>query len=198
MHTYLFSLFFLSFCAIAQEHRGARPLPTESTPVYANTAEAALIRAAAEGDAEAVRKHLSGTVNVLARDALGDCALAAAVRGANIEIVRLLLRRGASPDVLGRGGYSALGLAAMRGYAEIARALIDAGADVAIVSAHGNRPLHDAVVLNRVDIVKLLLAHGARADATDQQGRTPLALALAHGHEATAKLLRAAARSRRS
>ncbi len=160
----------------------ARLLPNERAPVFANAPEQALLQAAESANFAQVKKLLATDINVNARSVTDDTVLAAAVRGGDIEIVRMLLRRGARPDVSGRDGYTPLGLAALRGYLESARALLAAGADVNLRSAHGNTPLHDAVATNRLELVNLLLAHRADLTRRNDAGLPALAMAAMGGH----------------
>jgi hypothetical protein len=103
--------------------------------------------------------------NLAARD--GDTALRVAVQQGAVELVRLLLGKGASPDARAKGpGLSTplmlcAGLRIENGE-ESARLLIGAGADVNAAGSDGQTPLILAVRSGNVPVVSLLV--GAKAD----------------------------------
>ncbi len=91
-----------------------------------------------------------------------------------LEIVRLLLARGAQVDARGGGGRSALYWASMHTDHEIMKTLIEAGANPSIETNNGQTPLY--AVGNDVDFkaYRLLMDSGADINHTDRSGRTPL------------------------
>ena len=88
-------------------------------------------------------------------------------------------------------GQTPLQFAAQAGDPALAQLLLDHGADL---QAHrgwkGWTPLHWAAYRGRAAVVELLLARGADPLATDEDGQTPRDLALQHGHDEVAALLR--------
>ena len=76
----------------------------------------------------AVERFLDAGVDVNVRDRDGRTALHSAVVQGCTDTVRLLLERGAHPDIATPGGCTALMLAERHGHAEIARLLRQAGA----------------------------------------------------------------------
>ena len=89
----------------------------------------------------------------------------ACVKG-HVDIVRLLLNRGADVDVKNYYG-TALYWACKRGHAEIARFLIDAGAKVNFPKGSALLPLSGACENKDPYLVKFLLATGAKANGKD-------------------------------
>lgn len=80
------------------------------------------------GDSVKVREMIGAGVNIDQGAATGNITpLDVAVDEGHIEVVRVLLEAGASPNT-GLYGDNALASAASRGYTEIARMLIRAGA----------------------------------------------------------------------
>ena len=107
----------------------------------------------------------------------GMSALEVAVgnRVSRTQIVKLLLRAGATPD--GRQG-TALIWAATYGHTKAVQLLLRAGASVDQPrSFNGLTALMEASLRGHVEIVQLLLRAGARPDAKDKEGRTALMLA---------------------
>jgi ankyrin repeat protein len=101
--------------------------------------------------------------------------------------MRLLLERGADPNIATFEGTTALMAAAgvnwtvAQTYTESPQALIDAiniclehGADVNAVNSMGVTAIIGAANRGSNDIIRLLHAKGARLDVVDKQGRSPL------------------------
>ena len=107
------------------------------------------------------------------------------------EAVRLLLARGANPNLAARNAMNvaAIHAASAAGSFGIALALIEAGADVNAVQQAGYRPLHAAAMTGQVDLAKLLLDRGADPNAKADDGRTALAMARDAKQQAVMDLL---------
>lgn len=97
-------------------------------------------------------------VNSPSKNALGVTPLQSAVAGGHLEIIRLLLTAGASPNVREGGGYTPLHTAAHNGDAEIVRNLIFGGADLEAKSDNKETPLDMARKSGHDEIVNLLNA----------------------------------------
>jgi ankyrin repeat protein len=107
------------------------------------------------------------------------------------DSVRLLLARGANPNLAARNALkvAAIHAATASGSLPIARALIEAGADVNAAQQAGFTPLHAAAMEGRLELAKLLLEHGADRNAKAEDGRTPLAMARDAKREALVDIL---------
>jgi len=131
---------------------------------------------------------------VIKDDARGLNVLQYASLHGHIEVVQLLLDRGASPDR--RGGnhvvHTALGISCENGYTDIARLLIERGADVNKTNTDERTPLHKTAIKGRPDTARLLLDHGAKANTKDLWGYTPLHLACQPGRPDVVRVLLAA------
>lgn len=112
------------------------------------------------GKVEAVKYLIKAgaEVNSPSKNSLGVTPLQSAVAGGHLEITRLLLEAGASPNVRERGGYTPLHAAAQNGDVEIVRSLIFGGADVEAVSEKNERPLDIAQKSGHHEVVNLLKA----------------------------------------
>ncbi|HEX9760646.1 MAG TPA: ankyrin repeat domain-containing protein [Candidatus Acidoferrales bacterium] len=127
-----------------------------SLPLYSQTPqEEEFFAAVRRGDLSAVRAALDAGMDVNAKYRYGATALFPACDRGHVEIVKLLLERGAEVNVQDTF-YRAtpLGWAANKGHAEIIKLLLDKGAtgiDAVLMSG---------VSQNRPEIVRLALAKG--------------------------------------
>ena len=103
------------------------------------------------------------------------------------EAVRLLLARGADPDVPGTGWMTGtpLNAAASARHATVVALLLEAGADPGAVQRGGWTPLHSAAHNGDARTVELLLSHGADPSAVDDDGRSVGDMAGESGDAAT-------------
>ena len=105
-----------------------------------------------------------------------------------IDLVRLLIRRGADVNKPRRNGTTPLFCAACEGYEAIAKELIAAGADVNHQAHDGRTPLVSAASNNQIKLAKLLIANGAIvserciAAAATEEMREALAQAYTYDH----------------
>lgn len=142
-----------------------------------------LLKAASAGDIARVRGRLDGgaDVNYHSKDkqATGRTALTEAVIHGHLDVVRLLLERGAILEWQDHAvGFTPLGWAADQGHASIVEALLEAGADPNAATPEFLRtPLMAAAQRGNLTIVKLLIAAGANVNATTFDGRTALSIA---------------------
>jgi uncharacterized protein len=79
-----------------------------------------------------------------------------AVHAREFNVVRELLKKGASPDLVSSDGFTALGLAAWRGEVHMVKAMLKAGADPLAASIQGQLPMHLAAAGGHVPVVVAL------------------------------------------
>lgn len=110
----------------------------------------------------------------------------------HLEVVRLLLRKGASPNVASQNPLKVMPLhSALDGTRkEMARVLIDSGADVDESQGDGWTPLHYCANSGDVETAKYLIDKGARGDQEDSKGRLPADVAEEKGFTDLAEILR--------
>jgi ankyrin repeat protein len=104
----------------------------------------------------------------------------ACVNGGREDVVRFLLRRGASVNVEDDDGNTPLHQASADGNAAVVRLLLKRGADMEAQAYDGATPLISACRggLRRTEAaVRVLVDRGADMEAQDEQGQTPLMLA---------------------
>ena len=105
-------------------------------------------------------------------------AISVAAEAGNLEVVNLLLKRGAKVN---QSGSSALFLAVSHGHLEVAKRLLAAAANVYHQNKDGITALMVAAMRNDVEMTKLLLQHHKRSttgiNLTNNVGLTALNLA---------------------
>jgi len=112
------------------------------------------------GKSEAVKYLIKAgaEVNSPSKNSLRVTPLQSAVAGGHLEITRLLLEAGASPNVRERDGYTPLHAAAQNGDVEIVRSLIFGGANVETINEKNEKPLDIALKSGHHEVVNLLKA----------------------------------------
>jgi ankyrin repeat protein len=173
-----------------------------------------LFYAARDGNLEVAHVLIAKGASINAKDATGVTILVAALNNGQPEAAKLLLGKGASIDdgvysplilasergyldvvkmLLARGadfsrpspsGDTALRGAARSGQRELVEFLIERGADV-----NQGLPLLGAAFRNRRDMVKLLLDKGADVNAVDKDGRSALWMVSGDEYEEMMRLL---------
>jgi ankyrin repeat protein len=135
--------------------------------------------AARDGSTARAQELLSAGADVEARDNANWTPILSAARGGHTEIVKMLLERGANPNVVehGNGNMTPLIWAAALDNLECVQMLLDHGADVNASTTQGYTALMQAAQNGTPGTVKVLLDHGANLG---NQGRTALEIAKAN------------------
>jgi uncharacterized protein len=158
----------------------ARPAAADLNPFSAYYENPA--RAAAQNDAEAVRKIVGGgDGNPNQVDDSSRTAMHYAAMNGNLQIIAILIKANAKLNPTDPLGDTPLHLAAARGQTEAAKLLLDAGAEVDPQDRNGLTPLMMAASHGNLELVRYLLAKGANPRKTDYTGRDALSWA-ADGH----------------
>ncbi|TIB70618.1 hypothetical protein E3Q22_04114 [Wallemia mellicola] len=105
----------------------------------------------------------------------------------SLEIVSLLINKGADVNHVNGKGQASLHYAASKNHPEIARKLLSHGADVNVKDRANQHPLYVYKLLINPDDGKERAK--TRLNTSDRIGNTPLHLAIESGHAATAVLL---------
>ena len=112
-----------------------------------------------------------------------------AAKNGHTDIVRLLLDKGAKPNISDDYGESPLKAAAYEGYKEVIKLLIDSGADPNMVDGNFDSALHEAASMGHNDVIQLLLDIGVNPNISNRWGDEPLHNAARHGHIGIIQLL---------
>lgn len=142
------------------------------------TGKTCLHFAAGMGRMEAVTYILEiapGIVGI--KDVGGNTALHMACRGGHLQVVEILVARGAKPGVTNNTGVTPLQHVDSP---SIVQFLCKAGADPNALSESGG-PLHFAASEGYADVVTELIGVGADPNLADQQGLAPIIVAAASG-----------------
>ena len=152
----------------------ARSVFQKEIPEY----ECKLWIASRNGKAKEVRRLLSNRMldvdHVKAewfKDATTPLSMAA--KCGHLNVVILLLGRGADPNKATRSGWTPLHMGASRGDIGVIKMLIERGAVVNIADENGETPLLTAALYGHRKIFELLIKRGAESKK-DNRGRDPL------------------------
>ncbi|XP_035664674.1 GA-binding protein subunit beta-1-like [Branchiostoma floridae] len=115
------------------------------------------LKAGADIDYDHVDSEVSST---------GTALFLASNRG-HVDVVRLLLRKGASMVKRAKSAFAPLHTAAHMGNTEVMEVLVQHGATLEIKDGFQNTPLMTACIYNHVDTVKRLIELGARPYVPD-------------------------------
>ncbi|MEJ7692520.1 ankyrin repeat domain-containing protein [Daejeonella sp.] len=109
----------------------------------------------------------------------------------NEDVARLLLLKGAEPNIPSKNGYHVYPIhsAVASNYDMIAKMLLEAGANVNVVQMSGATPLHSAAHNGNIDLLIVLLEAGAEVKALTDDGKTPADKASEKGFNEIAKIL---------
>jgi ankyrin repeat protein len=163
--------------------------------VRAHVAELDVFESAAFGDLDRLSELFAtepDLVNATSGDGFTPLHLAAFF--GQTDAVRLLLARGAEPDVRGQGWMTgtALSAAAAGGHTAIVLLLLEVGVDPNVQQAQGFTPLHAAAQNADLEAVRALLDAGADPAIVTEEGVTAAELAEQAGDLVTVETLREA------
>ena len=141
----------------------------------------ALHYAVLRGHAGAARVLIEeGRAPLDVEDEEGNAPLNVAADRGHLEVLRLLVTRGAAVDKPNRDGKTALVMAAEMGHVAVVRVLVGAGASLNARDIYGKTILHHAAERGQTSMVRMLLLETIVAmvvDVADAKGHTALHIA---------------------
>ena len=152
-----------------------------------------LMKAARAGRGDEVRRLAEKGPDLNARGGrMGLTPLIVAAANGHVDVVTILLDRGARPDEPDSSDMTALMNAVMFDQPAVVQVLLERGADVNARTGHGG--MTPLMFVNNSEIASMLLLKGAEAQAKTTDGQTALDRAEARGQTDLAEVLRIAAR----
>lgn len=155
-----------------------------------------LLNAIHRNDVEAVRGLIHAGVNVnteiehFGLKGYSPLHMAAGSNETDLEIVEMLLYKGANIDAVREGGETPLLLAADSSASAIASRLIRAGADINAANEWGRTALHSAAAQKNPEMVRMLIDAKANLNAKiKSNGETPLMWAMRSGNQKVVRML---------
>ena len=154
-----------------------------------------IFEAVVNQDSSVLKKQISTTANIDARDSYGRTALHVAAYSANHEAMRLLVKAGANPNALENDRYDIVTIAAVANDIQTLRLSLDLGASPSnITSLYDGTALIAAAHLGHAEVVQILIRAGAPLDHVNNLNWTALIESIVLGdggkqHTATLKAL---------
>lgn len=125
------------------------------------------------GDLAMLQKLLESDKKLVnSKSAYGRTPLMGAAQEGNTEMIELLLKLGANPNLQDTSGSTALMLASSNGKTGVALALLAAGVDINFQCSKGGTALMAAAAWGHFELVKLFLERGADPYLRDCDGET--------------------------
>jgi ankyrin repeat protein len=178
---------FMTVDAHTMEWLFSRPVPQPSGELTALDLAATLIENGAD-----VNAQVTGRPFALHHDSTGNRNIGEgatpffrAATTSDLAMMRLLLDRGADPNIPTKNGTTALMAIAGLNWVEISslgteeetiegmKILLSRGADVNATNSAGETAMHGAAQRGADRVVQFLADHGARLDVKNKEGRTP-------------------------
>lgn len=156
--------------------------------------DAALLRAAEDGEADRVARALRAGADLETRDPRGRTALLLAATGDHVDVARLLVALGSDPDALDDQHDTAWLVTGVTGSVAMLEALLPAEPDLTIVNRYGGTSLIPASERGHVEYVRRVLGTGIDVDHVNRLGWTALLEAVLLGdggpnHQEVVRLL---------
>ncbi|CAF1379307.1 unnamed protein product [Rotaria magnacalcarata] len=150
--------------------------PVPEPPPKPDPTQMSIVQAVQYNEIERVKQLIeSGQVDVNTPDQEGCYLLHWAAINNHIELIRYLIAKGATVDLIGGDLKSTpLHWACRQGCTEAFFLLVDNGAAIKSADVNGVQPIHIAAQYGQIKILAYLLGSGVDVDCVDERGFTPL------------------------
>lgn len=146
--------------------------------------------AAGAGNVSEVRRQLAWGVNPNTRTLWYlDTPLIRTAAYGRIEVVKLLLEKGADVNKHNEGGETPLHYAALHGHVKVMQILLDHGADPTKKGTGCGTPMQWAGRAGQIGAIKVLMSYGVSVNQPGTDGITALHEAVEHDHPDTVRFL---------
>ena len=147
-----------------------------------NVMSTELFNAVLAGDVVKTAALLKSGADCNSSNEEGSTLLMLAAGVGHLEMVEMLIKKGAKVDATDARGWTALMKALFnyeqnRGFPDVVSVLIDAGANIEHQVSYGTRPLMIAAGYGEASVVEVLLAAGVDTGAMNEGGRTAKVMA---------------------
>jgi len=156
-------------------------MPEAGRRVEQSRVDAALLRAAASGEADAAAVALRNGARIEARDAAGRTPLLLAAAGGHVEVARLLVNLGADPDAQDDQQDSAWLVTGVTGSVAMAETLLPADPDLGLLNRFGGTSVIPASERGHVAYVRRVARTGINLDHVNDLRWTALLEAVVLG-----------------
>jgi ankyrin repeat protein len=153
----------------------------EAAPMDPGQATAALLRAAADGDADRVAIALRDGASIESVDDRGRTPLLLASAADHLEVARLLVVLGADPDAQDDQKDSAWLVTGVTGSVEMLEILLPAHPDLALRNRFGGVSIIPASERGHVDYVRRVVSTGINVNHVNDLGWTAMLEAIVYG-----------------
>lgn len=154
--------------------------------------EHAILEAARDGQLDNVKTLLEGNASLIwvKEPETENTLLHLSVDNKHEELARLLLQKGANPDIANGTGWKPLATAARDRSLSLAELLLEHGANLDAINVQvGQSALHVCATTGFHNLAQILLRRGAQVDLADFSGETPLYKAVVERKTDLVKLL---------
>uniref|UniRef100_A0A8B9R9R5 non-specific serine/threonine protein kinase n=1 Tax=Astyanax mexicanus TaxID=7994 RepID=A0A8B9R9R5_ASTMX len=137
-------------------------------------------------------KHLLGSLtsyDINQPNKHGTPPLLIAAGCGNVQIIDVLMKKGAEIQALDKSGANAIYYASRHGHVETLKYLHEKKCPLDVQDKSGETALHVAARYGNVDVVQYLCSIHANPDLTDREQETPLHCAAWHGYSPVARAL---------
>jgi hypothetical protein len=178
-----------------------RVLTRVTDPTIIVDPDAALLQAAAAGDADEAARALRAGADIEVRDDLGRTALLAAAAADHVDVACLLVALGADPDALDGQHDTPWLVTGVTGSVAMLETILVAKPDLTIVNRYGGVSVIPAAERGHVDYVRRVVTTGIDVNHVNRLGWTALLEAVILGdggadHQETVRILLAAGADR--